>query len=156
MGQLIAGISLLLVALLIGTGFYLEFSSDTFSPDSPLDVGPDTGLPGDGQDGNIVVEIDGQDETDPVLPARRQPGDPDPLEVITRLTPEEKARLHGRGYLPYVVKPGDTLTKLAAHYLGDGKRWSTLLEHNRSRLIEPSHLRPGMTIQIPTWLNKDL
>lgn len=154
MGQLIVGISFLLLALLIGTGFFLEFSSDILAPESPLDVGADPSLPGDGEDGNVVIEIGKEGEGAAYKPARA-PGDPEPWEVITRLTPEEKEKLHGRGYLPYVVQKGDTLTGLAEHYLGKGQHWSTIFEHNRSRIIRPQDLRPGMTIQIPTWLRED-
>ena len=57
MGQLILAVTFLLLALLVGTGLYLESSTDLLAPDSPLDIGADLGFPEDGQDGNVVVEI---------------------------------------------------------------------------------------------------
>ena len=153
MGQLILAVTFLLLALLVGTGLYLESSTDLLAPDSPLDIGADLGFPEDGQDGNVVVEI-GKEGAPPAY-TPRGPDDPHPWDVITRLTHDEKSKLHGRGYLPYVVKRGDSLSSLATRYLGKAKLWKVILEHNRSRMLSASDLRPGMTVEIPTWLRED-
>lgn len=48
----------------------------------------------------------------------------------------------------YVVKPGDTLSKIASATLGSAGRWRELLAANPS-LTDPNKIRPGMTLNLP-------
>jgi hypothetical protein len=48
----------------------------------------------------------------------------------------------------HIVKPGDTLWKLAARYLGDGNRWREFLRANPS-LGNRSTLTVGATLRVP-------
>ena len=49
----------------------------------------------------------------------------------------------------YIVKPGDTLSSIAAHFLGDARLWSIIFEANRDKISNPNLIRPGMQLVIP-------
>lgn len=53
------------------------------------------------------------------------------------------------------VAPGDTLSNLAAHHLGDPRRWTEIwdlnagrIQHDGLRLAMPGHLRPGWELVV--------
>lgn len=49
----------------------------------------------------------------------------------------------------YVVKPGDTLSSIAARFLGDGRHWRIIFEANRDKISNPNIIEPGMELIIP-------
>lgn len=49
----------------------------------------------------------------------------------------------------YVVKSGDTLSKIAGEVLGSGGRWGRIYEANRSTLRDPNKLEVGRALAIP-------
>jgi len=49
----------------------------------------------------------------------------------------------------YVVKSGDSLSKIAQHYYGDAKAYSKIFEANRDILSNPDLIQPGQTLKIP-------
>lgn len=49
----------------------------------------------------------------------------------------------------HVVRPGDTLLELAAHYYGDSSRWRLIYEANRSVLQNPDAIEPGQVLVLP-------
>jgi nucleoid-associated protein YgaU len=50
----------------------------------------------------------------------------------------------------YIVRRGDTLMRIAQHFLGDGNRYREIFETNRDQLQSPNaRLKVGMTLQIP-------
>ena len=51
----------------------------------------------------------------------------------------------------YVVKPGDTLWKIAeAHYgAGKGAKYMEIFEANRPMLTDPDKIQPGQRLRIP-------
>ena len=49
----------------------------------------------------------------------------------------------------YIVKPGDTLSKIAQQELGGGHRWKYLHAINKGRISDPNKLRPGQKLIIP-------
>ena len=49
----------------------------------------------------------------------------------------------------YVVKPGDTLGKIAKELYGDGSRWREILEANKEQIKDPNLIRPGWELLIP-------
>lgn len=51
---------------------------------------------------------------------------------------------------PYLVKPGDTLSGIAARCLGSSVRYQELFEANRDVLSSPNDLKIGMQLRIPT------
>ena len=49
----------------------------------------------------------------------------------------------------HVIRPGDTLSGLASHYLGSSARYREIYEANRKVLRSPDELPDGVTIVIP-------
>ena len=49
----------------------------------------------------------------------------------------------------YVVKKGDTLSKIAAEYYGDKMLYPKIFEANRDILKDPNKIRPGQKLRIP-------
>lgn len=48
-----------------------------------------------------------------------------------------------------IVEQNQTLSEIAAEYLGSSRRWPELLEANRDQLASDRDLRPGMKLRIP-------
>lgn len=53
------------------------------------------------------------------------------------------------GLRTYRVQPGDTLTGIAARYLGTSSRYLEIYDANRDMLRTPNDLRSGMVLRIP-------
>ena len=49
----------------------------------------------------------------------------------------------------YVVKAGDSLSKIAEALLGDGDRWPEILDANKSLISDPNRIQPGQKLTIP-------
>jgi nucleoid-associated protein YgaU len=49
----------------------------------------------------------------------------------------------------YVVKPGDTLSKIAKELLGDASSYTEIFNANRDQLSDPNVIRPGQVLKIP-------
>lgn len=49
----------------------------------------------------------------------------------------------------YVVKAGDTLSKIAQSVYGDTSKWTRIHEANRSSIANPNLIRPGQKLIIP-------
>ncbi|MEA3307881.1 MAG: LysM peptidoglycan-binding domain-containing protein [Chloroflexota bacterium] len=49
----------------------------------------------------------------------------------------------------YVVKPGDSLGKIAKELLGDASRWPEIHEANKEQIKNPSLIRVGQKLIIP-------
>lgn len=49
----------------------------------------------------------------------------------------------------YVVKAGDTLSKIAEKMLGDANRWQEIAEANRGIIGDPDVIKPGTELTIP-------
>ncbi|RIL05224.1 MAG: hypothetical protein DCC71_11125 [Proteobacteria bacterium] len=47
------------------------------------------------------------------------------------------------------VRPGDTLTAIAAARLGDASFWPALYRANRDQIRDPARLYPGQKLAIP-------
>lgn len=48
------------------------------------------------------------------------------------------------------VRPGETLTRIAALTLGDAALWPALYRANRDQIRDPARLYPGQKLEIPT------
>jgi len=66
--------------------------------------------------------------------------------VLRQLTVDPEEAL-GHASRPYVVRPGDSYSTLAARFLGDGGRFLILARYNDS--ADPSMLRVGQTLRVP-------
>lgn len=51
--------------------------------------------------------------------------------------------------MKYVVKSGDTLSKIAQELLGDANRWREIVEANKAQIQNPNQIRPGWELEIP-------
>jgi len=49
----------------------------------------------------------------------------------------------------YPVKPGDTLSKIAASAYGDANKYPVIFEANRDQISDPNQIRAGQIIKIP-------
>ena len=50
----------------------------------------------------------------------------------------------------YTVQGGDTLSKIAREYLGDGNAYMKIFNANRDQLSDPDKIRPGQVLKIPS------
>jgi nucleoid-associated protein YgaU len=49
----------------------------------------------------------------------------------------------------YTVKSGDSLSKIAKHFYGDGNKWHQIYEANRDKIKNPDLIHPGQELTIP-------
>jgi nucleoid-associated protein YgaU len=49
----------------------------------------------------------------------------------------------------YVVKSGDSLSKIAKEFYGDVKKWKTIYEANKNIIKNPDLIKPGQKLVIP-------
>ena len=49
----------------------------------------------------------------------------------------------------YVVKSGDSLSKIAKNEYGNANAWNTIYEANRDILKDPDKIFPGQKLKIP-------
>ncbi|MDQ6646660.1 MAG: LysM peptidoglycan-binding domain-containing protein [Pseudomonadota bacterium] len=74
------------------------------------------------------------------------PGEGSAKAMLHQLTVDPRQML-GAGAGDYTVKPGDSYSSLAAHYLGDASLFVVLARYNGSG--NPSDLRVGQTLKLP-------
>ena len=62
----------------------------------------------------------------------------------------------GRGVAEetYTVKAGDTLSKIAKHFLGDANAYSAIFDANRDQLSDPDKIKPGQVLKMPQNVKK--
>ena len=49
----------------------------------------------------------------------------------------------------YTVATGDSLSKIAKRFYGDGNRWQKIFDANRDQIKDPDLIRPGQKLKIP-------
>jgi nucleoid-associated protein YgaU len=49
----------------------------------------------------------------------------------------------------YVVRPGDSLSKIARHVYGDASDWRKIYQANRNTIKDPDVIHPGQKIILP-------
>jgi nucleoid-associated protein YgaU len=54
----------------------------------------------------------------------------------------------------YTVKPGDTLSKIAQHLLGNANAYMEIFNANRDQLSDPNRIQPGQVLKIPQPANR--
>ena len=72
-----------------------------------------------------------------------------PLEVVQQTPVEVYANTPAGKERIYVVRPGDTLSKIAARKYGNSNKWRAIFKANKDKIRKPSAIRVGMTIRLP-------
>lgn len=49
----------------------------------------------------------------------------------------------------YTVKAGDSLSKIAKHFYGDGSKWKKIHAANADKIPNPDLIHPGLELTIP-------
>ena len=49
----------------------------------------------------------------------------------------------------YTVKSGDSLSKIAKHFYGDGGKWKKIHAANADKIPNPDLIHPGLELTIP-------
>lgn len=49
----------------------------------------------------------------------------------------------------YVVKAGDSLSKIARSEYGDANAWKAIFEANKDQIKDPNLIHPGQKLRIP-------
>ena len=60
----------------------------------------------------------------------------------------------GASETSYTVKPGDTLSKIAKHLLGDANAYMDIFNANKDQLSDPDKIKPGQVLKIPEHVHK--
>lgn len=50
----------------------------------------------------------------------------------------------------YIIKPGDSLSKIAKRFYGDASKWSVIHMANKDIITDPNLIHPNQKIKIPT------
>jgi nucleoid-associated protein YgaU len=50
----------------------------------------------------------------------------------------------------HVVAKGESLSKIAKQYYGDGNQWQRIYDANRDQISNPDLIHPGQTLKIPS------
>jgi nucleoid-associated protein YgaU len=50
----------------------------------------------------------------------------------------------------YVVKSGDTLSKIAEELPGDANRWPEILAANKDQIADRNKIKPGQELNMPS------
>ncbi|MBM4163926.1 MAG: LysM peptidoglycan-binding domain-containing protein [Lentisphaerae bacterium] len=93
--------------------------------------------------------------TEPVPPqpaAVPPPVPPKPVAVAVPEVPKpvaEPAVKRKPEFRTYVVQPGDTLFRIAERHYGDGSKWTTVRDSNKSRISSDGRVRVGQILLIP-------
>jgi len=54
-----------------------------------------------------------------------------------------------KAYEVYVVKSGDSLSKIAKHHYGNASEWKRIFEANTDVIKDPDKIFPGQKLKIP-------
>jgi nucleoid-associated protein YgaU len=55
----------------------------------------------------------------------------------------------GAEFQTYEVKSGDSLSKIAKNFYGNGNAWKTIFDANSDILKDPNKIYPGQKLKIP-------
>jgi len=91
-------------------------------------------------------------------PVKRPSASNDGWEVVETSPAENDSRYTASntvsGGQTYVIQPGDTLSRIAAQFLGSSHRAQEIFEANRNVLTDPNRLRVGTEIVIPNRVRR--
>lgn len=74
------------------------------------------------------------------------------LDRAEQMREEARRKAEERAGRPrtYVVKSGDSLSKIAQELLGDASRWPEIYAANRDKIEDPNLIYPGQELRIPS------
>jgi nucleoid-associated protein YgaU len=78
--------------------------------------------------------------------AKHRPGIPDSVQDAVE---KAMARATEKKEETYVVKPGDSLSKIAKEILGDAARWPEIFELNKDQIKDPNLIHVGQELRLP-------
>ncbi len=115
------------------------------------------GIFGNNPDGGILNRKKKDDDdadfsdvgSDSSSTARRTGGSADFSDVSGGSSSEAPGFDSGGGGQSYTVKSGDSLSKIAKHFYGDGSKWNRIFEANRDKISNPDLIHPGQEFTIP-------
>jgi nucleoid-associated protein YgaU len=131
------------------------------APEINLDIGADMGTPPSANNATPPAPvtnptaaqgpvIESYTPTTPSVPtAPEKPVVPITPEKAGPAKPAAEKAIAAPGTTEYVVKSGDTLTKIANNMLPGRGSLKAILEANKDVLSDPNHLRVGMVLRIP-------
>jgi nucleoid-associated protein YgaU len=61
---------------------------------------------------------------------------------------DEKVRTEAQKTRVYIVKSGDSLSKIAKAVYGDADRWREIFEANKDKIKDPNAIEVGQKLQI--------
>ena len=85
--------------------------------------------------------------------ARKQELEKQLAEEAARIAEERAAAVQAAAEAKkrtYVVKPGDSLSKIAKEVYGDAHQYMKIFEANKDKIKNPNVIQPGMELDIPT------
>lgn len=84
----------------------------------------------------------------PITPTNVRPG-AQPTTPSTTTTRPEQRLASNTNFTTYTVKKGDILEDIARRTLGSSRRWSEIVDANKSVISDPESIQVGMTLRIP-------
>lgn len=74
-----------------------------------------------------------------------------PPQVVAEMKAAQERALEAQKAKPktYVVKSGDSLSKIAKELLGDAARWPEIFELNKDKIQDPNLIRVGQELVLP-------
>jgi nucleoid-associated protein YgaU len=68
---------------------------------------------------------------------------------ITVVPSAQPVGTSGAGGRTYIVKAGDTLSKIAKEHLGDANAYMKIFNANKDQLSDPDRIKPGQVLKLP-------
>lgn len=106
----------------------------------------------DERDGKLFFHgtVETQDQANKIWDAIKTiPDWPNEVVADIKATGGAAAGTSGSAASTYTVQPGDTLSKIARHLLGDANAYHQIFEMNRDQLSDPDKIKPGQVLKIP-------
>jgi LysM repeat protein len=110
------------------------------------------------RDGKLHMRgtVNTQDEANQLWNAIKTiPDRPNEIVADIKATGAAPAAASGSGQAAtYTVQPGDTLSKIAKHHLGDANAYMDIFNANRDQLSDPDKIKPGQVLKLPQPANR--
>jgi len=77
---------------------------------------------------------------------KEEPVKSKPVQTNQPIQPSQPAAQQSK---EYVIKSGDSLSKIAKQHYGDASKWNKIFEANKDKIKNPDLIHPGQKIIIP-------